>query len=77
MITFKDEKRPLIIGVELYELEYSVRNRRFGLKLVNEPHRIRKSDEEEEVVLRPVLKPAIIGDPDNLFITIDDIDRHV
>lgn len=59
-IIFSDKKR-LVFGVELFELEYNNITKRFRLKLTEEVFKVRKEQEEESI--RKVLKPAFIGDP--------------
>jgi hypothetical protein len=68
-ITFKDNTKKLVFGVELYELEYHDITKRFRLKLVDKPYII-KRDDRDEIQKEKVLKPIIIGDQDDLFITI-------
>ena len=58
-IIFSNKKR-LVFGVELFELEYDNINKRFRLKLTEEVYKVRKAGEQEQIRIRKVLKRALI-----------------
>ena len=73
-IIFSDKKK-LVFGIELFELEYNTTNKRFRLKLTEEVFKVRRAGEqEEEIRTRKVLKPAFVGDPKegDIFFEIAD-----
>jgi hypothetical protein len=66
-IIFSDKKR-LVFGVELFELEYNNATKRFRLKMTEEVFKVRG----EQIRTRKVLKPALIGNKeDEAFIILE------
>jgi hypothetical protein len=64
LITFTGNHK-LAFGIELYELKYNNITNRLRLKLTDEPFIVRGKEKTHKV-----LKPVIIGDPDDPFITV-------
>jgi hypothetical protein len=67
-IIFSDKKR-LVFGVELFELEYNNTTKRFRLKMTEEVFKLREGEENH---IRKVLKHELIENKeDNAFVIIE------